>query len=873
MSHPEGSLSEYERKRDFARTSEPPARQARSETRPEASLRFAIQKHAARRLHYDLRLELDGTLKSWAVPRGPSLDPEVRALAVHVEDHPLEYGAFEGTIPEGQYGGGAVMLWDRGEWLPRGDPRAGYRRGKLRFELRGERLGGGWLLVRMGGRAGDEGRNWLLRKLDDDVARDEEVGRVTEAYDTSVETGRSLDEIARESEEDEGGEWAEGTEGSGRAPLPEPPASAPRASLPATLRPQLPSLVSDAPEGDDWVHELKFDGYRILSRVEGSRVSLMTRRGHDWSRRFPSVAEAIENLTSEAAILDGTILDGEVAVPAADGTTDFQALQNQMNRGDAAPVAYFVFDLPFYRGRDLRKVPLEERKRILRDLLGHRGGSGVIRYSDHIVGEGRRVAEHSCRHALEGIVAKRRDARYREGRGRGWVKVKCTERQEFVVGGWTDPSGSRQGFGALLLGWYDDAGRLVYSGRVGTGFSVDTLLEIRELLDPLERKTSPFEPAPTGAAARGVHWTDPVLVAEVAFTGWTEEGRLRHPSFLALRDDKEPREVGRERPVVAPQGDPPETETSRTKERQNPPPPANPGRADRVGGVQLTNADRVLYPEQGITKRDLALYYETVADWILPHLRDRPLSLVRCPRGRDEKCFFQKHLTEGMPEPVRGIEVGEADERALYVAVDDLPGLVSLVQFGVLEIHPWGSRGDRLERPDRIVFDLDPGEGVRWPEVRSAARALGALLADLGLETWLRTTGGKGLHVVVPIARRTGWEQVRAFARDVARMMERAEPARFVSTSRKAKREGKIYVDYLRNGRGATAIASYSTRARRGAPVAAPVRWDELSGLSGGDAYSVANMPARLRALGGDPWEGFHETRQTLTKRMLERVR
>ncbi|MEX2529599.1 MAG: DNA ligase D [Gemmatimonadota bacterium] len=859
MERKAGGLEEYGRKRDFQQTSEPAGDEPSSADRSPTSLRFVVQKHAARGLHYDLRLEVDGTLKSWAVPKGPSLDPDVRALAVHVEDHPLAYGSFEGTIPKGEYGGGAVMVWDRGEWFP-GKPkegaaprgngsmkagaagptrdemaREGLDRGRLHFTLAGERLRGGWLLARMNGKAGDGGKNWLLRKIGDDEAAGADDPPVTAAHDTSVLTGRTIEEI-------EAGSEAGGTDRtSPGGTLPDPPEGASKSTLPAAPKPQLPSLVDRAPTGEDWLHELKFDGYRIMARIENEGVTLLTRGGHDWSERFPTVTDAIRALA-----VDGTILDGEVAVLASDGTTDFQALQNQMKRDQTEAVRYFLFDMPFYRGHDLRKVPLLERKELLQKVLELRSEGPVLRYSGHIIGGGDEVARQACLHALEGVIAKKKLARYHEGRTRSWVKVKCVDRQEFVIGGWTEPSGSRTGFGALLLGWYDEGGDLRFAGRVGTGFTAASLGEIRERLEDIGTGEPAFESPPRGAAARGVHWVAPTLVAEVAFRGWTEGGRLRHPSFQGLRVDKPPTKVGRE-------------QTQSGSRSMN-----------RIAGVALSNPDRVLYPEQGVTKRDLARYYETVEEWILPHLEDRPLSLVRCPGGRGEKCFYQKHLTEGLPEPVRGIEVGDEDEPSLYVAVDDLPGLVTLVQFGVMELHPWGSREDRLDRPDRIVFDLDPGEGVQWRLVTEAAHSLRGRLGDLGLESYLRTTGGKGLHLMVPIARRSDWDDVKGFARDIARAMEREEPERYVSTARKAKRKGKIFVDYLRNGRGATAIASYSTRARPGAPVATPLRWEELSRLPGPDRYTVLNIPARLGALGSDPWEGLFQNRQVLTRSMRE---
>ena len=479
---------------------------------------------------------------------------------------------------------------------------------------------------------------------------------------------------------------------------------------------------------------------------------------------------------------------------------------------------------------------------------------GILRFSDHIRGEGPGVHERACRLALEGVVSKVARAPYEEGRGRQWVKTKCLDRQEFVVGGWTDPSGSRAHFGALLLGWYDD-GRLRYAGKVGTGFDARTLEEVHRHLEERPAEESPFTNPPTGTGARGVHWVRPELVAEVEFGSWTLEGRIRHASFQGLREDKDPEEIARERPM--------ETPRKRKDHRA----------ADRIAGVRLTNADRVLYPDQGRTKLDLARYYEVVADWVLPHVVNRPLSLVRCPRGRGEKCFYQRHLTEGMPEPVRGILVEEKESRSLYVGIDDLTGLVTLVQFGVLEIHPWGSRADRLDRPDRLVMDLDPGEGVEWASIVDAAFELREALECVGLTSFLRTTGGKGLHVVVPLVRRSGWDEVKGFARQVAVGFARRDPGRFVATAKKSERAGRIYVDYLRNGWGATAIASYSIRARPGAPVATPLRWDELPKLSRSDRYDVDTIPRRLASLQTDPWEGFFDLKQSITRKMLEDMR
>jgi bifunctional non-homologous end joining protein LigD len=849
-------LGEYRRKRDFARTTEPRGGEAPN---PQARGRYFIHKHAARRLHYDLRLELDGVLLSWAVPKGPNLDPEVRSLAVRVEDHPLEYGDFEGIIPKGEYGGGTVMLWDRGTWRPKGDPRKGLEKGHLEFTLRGEKLAGRWHLVRMGGEAGEDGRNWLLIKSRDAEAVEAGDPSVLDERPLSVATGRSMDEIAADRDR----VWTSEGDGAGRAPeaapseapLPEPPADAPLRPLPPTLRPQLPTLVSYAPRGDDWLHELKFDGYRFMVRIEDGGPRLITRRGFDWTERFPTLERAVDALG-----LDDTILDGEVVVPARDGTTDFQALQNLVDRGEAGGVVLYLFDLPWYRGHDLTGLPLFERKELLREVLRAREdegmrGRGTLRFSDHIRGEGPRVASEACKRGIEGIVSKRAGARYREGRTRTWTKVKCLRRQEFVIGGWTEPSGARAGFGALLVGFHE-GGRLRYAGRVGTGFTQRTLEDLSGRLETVAADAPPFANPPTGREARGVHWVEPRLVAEVAYGSWTDEGLLRHASFQGLREDEAPEEVTREVTREMPKG-------------KGGTPAGRTGPA-RVAGVRLSNPGRVLYPEQGLTKRDLARYYEAVAEHVLPHVVDRPLTLVRCPQGREGECFYQKHLMEGMPEAIRPVEIEEKGKRAQYVGIADLEGLVSLVQFGVLEIHPWGSRTDRLDRPDRLVFDLDPGEGVGWPRIREGAHLLRERLKGLGLVPFLRTTGGKGLHLVVPLVRRVGWDEAKGFARDVARGFARRDPKRFIATAGKAERAGRIYVDWLRNARGATAIASYSTRARAGAPVAVPLGWDELDALPRSDHYNVQNVPGRLAELDSDPWEGFFDTRQSITREMRE---
>ncbi|MBW3541175.1 MAG: DNA ligase D [Planctomycetes bacterium] len=902
------ALTEYRKKRDFRKTPEPGGKQSRRGST--SGLQFVVQKHAARRLHYDFRLELDGVLKSWAVPKGPSLDPSVKSLAVQVEDHPLEYGGFEGVIPEGQYGGGTVMLWDRGGWQPEDDPRKALRRGKLSFELDGEKLHGRWTLIRMRGREDDD-RNWLLVKGDDEFARSESEFDLKEAESKSVATGRSMEEIAanadrvwdsttgersngraasdtRRGKGNRRGRSSGGNGSSARSANTDPAqlSGAKKGRPPKSFKPQLATLVSRVPDGEDWLHELKYDGYRILAFKEGGKVRLVSRNAKDWTGRFQSIADAVAELPVETAVFDG-----EVVVIDAHGGTDFQALQNLMKSGRTDNLVYYVFDLPFYSGDDLRQAPLIERKQLLEEVLEARDGNrGAVRYSDHVVGQGATVFEHTCRYAMEGIICKRADSGYESRRSTTWLKAKCLKRQEFVIGGYTDPSGSRTHFGALLLGYYD-GGELRYCGRVGTGFNGESLPQIYDELHPRERATPPFVNPPTGRDARGVHWVKPELVAEVEFTAWTEDDVLRHSSFKGLREDKPAKDVGREKVVTA------KRQAGRGKagkraagkraplaiptpggdgmSKSSSAPARSTGRQDgavEVAGVRLSNPDRVLYPEAGYTKRQLAEYYASIADWVLPGMAGRPLTIVRCPQGRGAKCFYQKHLNESVPAPIRGVEVEEKGKRSQYLVIDDLPGLVTLVQLGVLEVHPWGSRTDNIERPDLMVFDLDPGEGVDWPEVVAAAHTVRERLEGLGLTTFLRTTGGKGLHVVVPLVRRHEWDEVKDFAHAVADDVAAAAPERFIATMSKAKRRGKVYVDYLRNGRGATAIASYSTRARAGATVATPIRWDELSNDSAQNTWTIETIPRRLVALKEDPWKDFPGTRQSITRAMAREV-
>jgi bifunctional non-homologous end joining protein LigD len=589
----------------------------------------------------------------------------------------------------------------------------------------------------------------------------------------------------------------------------------------------------------------------------------------------------VANAAGELNLAD-TILDGEVVVLGPDGTSNFQSLQNHLQRGHDDDIVYFVFDLPFCQGVDLTACTLSDRKELLRELLAKLPPGGVIRYSDHILGHGSSVLQSACRHGIEGIISKRIDSPYEQRRSRSWVKSKCLQRQEFVIGGWSDPGGSREAFGSLLLGYYDDQSRLVYSGRVGTGFTGDSLEQIKAELDRLPTTECPFHNRPPG---RDSHWVRPELVAEVEFTQWTEEGLLRHPTFQGLRKDKAPREVKREVPMNTPtvngRG---ASKTKHATEGKSAAPKRRKSTAkkhrstnlsdngDSFAGVRLSNPTRVLYPDANITKQDLAEYYVAVGDWILPHLVHRPLSLVRCPQGQQAKCFFQKHVTDSVPAPVRGIEVEEKEGTGIYVAVDDLAGLITLAQLSCLEIHPWGSREDKIDLPDRLIFDLDPGEEVTWTQMISAAKEMRQKLADLELESFLRTTGGKGLHLVVPIARRTSWDEAKEFARAIASAFVRQDPEGFIDTMSKAKRRGKIFIDYLRNDRGSTAIASYSTRARPGATVATPIHWDELTTRLKPERFTIKTVPKRLSNLAADPWKDFFDVQQSITKSMLTTV-
>ncbi|HEX3498417.1 MAG TPA: DNA ligase D, partial [Stellaceae bacterium] len=793
-------LTEYRRKRDFSKTPEPAGAQAKPAA-ASTGLSFVVQKHAATRLHYDFRLELGGVFKSWAIPKGPSLDPREKRLAVHVEDHPLDYGDFEGVIPKGQYGGGTVLLWDRGTWQPEDeDPEAAYRKGSMKFTLNGEKLHGKWALVRMGGKAAREKReNWLLIKETDDIARPGSGAALVDDNPLSVASGRDMRTIAahadrvwdsRTGERQAESAPAKPERTTAKKTAAEPaasalvvPAGARKAKLPRTLRPQLATLVDSPPRSEEWLHEIKFDGYRILARVVRGKVTLLSRNGLDWTRKFPGIAEALAALP-----VDDAVIDGEIVALATTGHSSFAALQQALSTGETGALIYYCFDLLHLNGRDLTGLPLVERKAVLQRLLADMA-SDIVRYADHQEARGPEFFQHACSLALEGIVSKQRDAPYVPGRSRSWLKVKCGNREEFVIIGFSDPGGTRKGFGALLLGYYDGDGTLRYAGRVGTGFDHALLGELRKQLDKLVRRTSPVAAMPKGAAVRDVHWVEPKLVAEIGFTEWTEDGVLRHPTFIGLRADKPAREVVRETPqspAIASNSSAPSrsAKPSGVTSSRVKPSPAKPSRAksslasdaDRapraassgtptIAGITLSKPDKVLYAESGITKLDLARYYEAVADHALPHLANRPLSLLRCPEGHTGECFFQKHESAGMSPAIHRVEIEEKSGTFKTLYIKDLAGLVGLVQMGVLEIHPWGSTVSRVEQPDRLTFDLDPDIGLPWQHIVDGALAVKALLEELGLRSFLKTTGGKGMHVVVPVTPSFPWDAAKQFTK------------------------------------------------------------------------------------------------------------
>jgi bifunctional non-homologous end joining protein LigD len=812
------SLDAYRRKRDFAATPEPEGAAAAGDGRS-----FVVQKHAARRLHYDLRLEHQGVLWSWAVTRGPSLVAGDKRLAVRTEDHPLDYAGFEGTIPKPQYGAGAVLVWDRGTWAPEGDPARGEAKGHLEFALKGSRLRGRWHLVRMARRPREKTDNWLLIKADDAQARAADAPDILDEEATSLLTGRTIEEIS-----------------TGAAPRRRPRRGKKPGPLPGFIEPALATLRPKAPTGESWLHEIKFDGYRIQAHVADGEARLLTRSGLDWSDRFQPVADAL------AALPGSVILDGEIVVEDASGVSDFSALQADLAASRADRFAYYAFDLVHENGEDLRPKPLTERKTRLAALLER--APAPVRYSEHFDEEGEVMLRHACRLSLEGLVSKRRDAPYRSGRSRDWIKSKCLNREEFVILGYAPAANAADAIGALLLGEPADDG-FAPVGRVGTGFTRATAEDLRRRLGPLGRKTPAFPGKHPADLLRDIRFVEPRLVAQVEYLARTREGTLRHASFRGLREDRPP-------------------------EALDPAPTAPKPVADRPATIaRLTNPDRLYWPDAGVTKEGLAEHYAAAWRRIAPHVVNRPLALLRCPNGVGGQCFFQKHAWRGQSREILTLtDPLDEGEDTTITAIDDLKGLLGLVQSGALEIHTWQSSTLDLERPDQIVMDLDPDDAVPPEAVVAAAREVRDRLADAGLPSFLKTTGGKGYHVVVPLEPKAGWTDVKAFAKSIADAMAADSPDRYVATISKAKRKGRILVDYLRNGRGATAVAPYSTRARPGATVSMPLAWGELGPPLHPAYFTVPNTPARL-AGSDDPWSDFRASAVPLPETKKRRRR
>ena len=790
-------LERYREMRDFSITPEPAGgtKKKKSKSR-EKELHYYIQRHDATRLHYDFRLELGGVLKSWAVPKGPSLNPADKRLALRTEDHPLEYGEFEGVIPEKQYGAGDVLLWDKGVWRPEDDdPVAALRKGRLHFRLDGAKLHGSWTLARM-----RDDKNWLLIKRKDEEA--------STALDIVAERPESVKRVPKKAKR-----------------------AARADELPQFITPQLATLVTKPPKTGEWVYEVKHDGYRMLARIEKNEVKVFSRSGRDWTSRVRHLAAALAKLG-----LDGTWLDGEIVVLRPDGRSSFQALQNAFDAGAASKIVYYVFDAPFLQGQDLRQLPLRERKQRLQKVLK---ANSVVRFSDDLTGTAQEVLEHACKLGLEGLIGKQADSVYVAGRTKTWIKLKCRLRQDFVIVGYTKPGGSRQGFGALLLGVYERPGKLVYAGKVGTGFDDELLAKLPRKFSAHKRSDSPLENPPR---EKDIQWLRPQLVAEVEFAERTDDGVIRQGSFMGLREDIPAKAVGLERAQQ-----PPENNNLQ---------------------IKISNPDRLIWPQLKFTKGDLARYYAEVSDWMLPHVGNRPLTLVRCPDGVGKQCFYQRHLGMGASPGDLKMFDRLRSSKGKYLYLDSKAGILSAVQNGAVEFHTWGASVPDPKRPDRITMDLDPAPDVGWAQLVEATRLMRTLLEKLGLRCFLKTTGGKGLHVVAPLEPKLEWDKVKEFTRLAAEFLVKAEPKLFTANISKSKRTGKVFVDYLRNSETASAVSAYSARAREEAGVSTPVEWDELGRTDIRGKFTVLTVPRRLAELTLDPWAEYTSIRQSLTHAM-----
>ena len=855
------ALKTYREKRNFDATPEPAAGGVPNEE--ERS--FVVQKHWATRLHYDFRLELDGTMKSWAVPKGPSFDPADKRMAMPTEDHPISYNAFEGTIPPGNYGAGKVIIWDKGSWIPLEDPHRGLREGKLKFELRGHKLQGRWTLVRMKGRGDGRKDPWLLIKEKDEFVRSAGEYSVVDEMPDSVQALPDRPASA-----------AAAPSSAPVAAVDGPPRGARKAELPDTLQPELATLVDQPPADEhNWIYEIKFDGYRMLTRAENGEVRLFTRNGNDWTHKLRDLAQALQAMD----LPDGWY-DGEIIMPGERVPADFQALQGAFDSARTADIIYYLFDIPYCAGYDLREVPLEERRAVLQRVV-ERKPQDKVRFSAVFEAKAADVVECACRLGLEGVIAKRRNSAYLTRRSSDWVKLKCGHRQEFVIGGYTDPKGSRTGVGSLLLGVHE-AGRLKYSGNVGTGFNEQTLRELRRQLEALASDHSPFG-AGTGIP-RGAHWVKPELVCEVAFGEWTRDDRIRHSVFHGLRADKKPEVIVREQPRHTAPVDKPAraarpvkpnklagaAEADKPDRRAKPGPgtaavPSPQGRLP--ASLRVSNPDRVIDPESGTTKIELVRYYALIAPLMMEHLKGRPVALVRAPTGIDGELFFQKHAERYQMPGIEQLDPAFFPGHPPMLEVVKPEGLLSAAQMNVIEFHTWNGVKSAIDKPDRMTFDLDPGEGIGWPQVQEAAQLVRSFLVELGLPAFLKTSGGKGLHLVVPLRKQLDWDTVKDFSQAIVQHLARAIPQRFVAKSGGSNRVGKIFIDYLRNGYGATTAAAWSARARPGLGISVPVRWEELEHLKGGAHWTVGTVHTRLDE-GNLPWDAYERSRAALGKAM-----
>ncbi len=828
----EDSLSRYRAKRDFNITAEPKGAKSSSKSDPI----FVIQRHHASHLHYDFRLELNGTLKSWAVPKGPSLDPHDKRLAVHVEDHPLAYATFEGTIPEKQYGAGEVVLWDRGVWHADGNAAAAYKAGKLKFELMGEKLRGHWTLVRTRmGKAGEASKeNWLLIKERDDQARPAAKYDITVARPESVKTApaKRTSAVKKHTAKTEDKKI--------------------RTALPVKLAPQLATLVAGAPAGDDWAYELKLDGYRILTRIDAAgKVHAFSRNGLDWSGKLSAVVKAIAALG-----LKNTWLDGEIVVLDKQGKPVFQLLQNAFaTKATKATqsIQYFLFDIPFADGQDLRAEPWSNRRAVL-DAVMKGNRSPLVGVTEALPVPVADIWSNVCHHGLEGLIGKRRDAPYTSGRSSSWIKLKCGKRQEFVIGGYTAPKGSRTAFGALLLGVHEN-GKLRYAGRVGTGFDESRLTEKHKALKARQIDDAPFANPPTGAEARGVHWVKPELVGEVSFSEWTKEGIVRQAVFQGLRSDKPASAIGIERAVSL---------SSRKGAATSVKTDAK-GNVTTESGIVVSHPERVIDASSGFTKLDLVQYYEKIADYLLPHVIDRPVAMLRVPGNIKGEQFFQKHLDKYIiPGALKlpGLDPGHAP----VVVLNNVKALAGAAQMNVVELHTWNALAKSVEKPDRVILDLDPDPALPWERVVEAVKLTRTLLEELGLKVFLKTSGGKGMHIVVPLLRKHSWDVAKDFAHAVSLHLARTIPDRFSAKMGPKNRIGRVFVDYLRNSRGATTVCAFSARARAGIPVSVPIGWDELETLSRSDQWNILTVHDYLSARKKDPWANYEKSRQSLSR-------